>query len=190
MTTASRLAQLALLYWSFAKIALGVLGGGLAMLPVIEDVFVRRKKLLSPDELLEMTALSQSVPGIVAANCATYVGRKVAGYPGALVAVLGAVTPSFLVILLIAAVFPTLDVHNPVWLGVFSGVRSAITAMILLTAYRLAKKTIVSAFEAIIVAAALVLLLARINPALIILGAIPFGIAEYYRRRKMGALSK
>lgn len=186
----SRLNKLLLLYWTFAKIAACVLGGGLAMLPVIEDVFVNRKKLLNPDELLEMTALSQSVPGIVAANCATYVGRKVAGYPGALAAVLGAITPSFLIILLIAAVFPTLDVHNQIWLGVFSGVRSAITAMIAVTAVRLAKRTIVSPFEAIIIAAALILLIARINPALIILGAIPLGVAEYYRRRPTGVADK
>ena len=68
------LKKLWLLFFTFAKIAALVVGGGLAMLPVIEDTFVRKKKLLSQEELLDVVALTQTIPGIIAANAAVAVG--------------------------------------------------------------------------------------------------------------------
>ena len=96
--------KLWLLFFTFAKIAALVLGGGLAMLPVIEETFVNKKKLLTGDELLDVVALTQSVPGIIAANAAVSIGMKVAGFAGALAALFGAILPSFLIILIIAIV--------------------------------------------------------------------------------------
>jgi ABC-type Fe3+-siderophore transport system permease subunit len=78
--------KLWLLFFTFAKIAALVLGGGLAMLPVIEETFVNRKKLLTEEELLDVVALTQTVPGIIAANAAVAIGMKVAGFAGALAA--------------------------------------------------------------------------------------------------------
>ena len=84
------LKKLWLLFFTFAKIAALVVGGGLAMLPVIEDTFVRKKKLLSQEELLDVVALTQTIPGIIAANAAVAVGMKVAGFLGAIAALTGA----------------------------------------------------------------------------------------------------
>ena len=69
------------------------------MLPVIEEVFVKKKKLITEDELLDMVAMTQTMPGIVAVNSAIYIGMKVAGYVGAIAAAFGAILPSFLIIL-------------------------------------------------------------------------------------------
>ncbi|MCQ2378696.1 MAG: chromate transporter [Victivallaceae bacterium] len=165
-----------ILFWAFAKIAAVVLGGGLAMLPVIEEEFSVRKKYLSRDDLLEMVALSQTVPGIIAANCAVYVGMKVAGFFGALAALLGAVLPSFTVILLIAVFFPRLDPHNALLVGVFPGVRAAVAALIVSTAFRMTKKVCRGAFEIALGAAVLILVLNRVNPGLLIVSSIPFGL--------------
>ncbi len=185
----SKTGRLLLLYFTFARIAAFVLGGGLAMLPVIEEVFVTKRKILSRDELLEMTALSQTVPGIVAANCACYVGMKIAGYAGAVAAVAGAVTPSFFIILTIAMYFPGLNPTHPVWLGVFAGVRAAMTALIIATAVRMTKKTASAAFETVFCMIFLILLLAKVNPAWVILSSMPLGIAVYILRQKRSRLS-
>ena len=111
----------------FTPIAALVVGGGLAMLPVIEETFVNRKKILSSDELLDMISLTQTVPGIIAVNSAVYVGWKVAGFFGALCAVTGVILPSFLVILCIAMLFPHLSPDNIYVKGAFAGVRSCWT---------------------------------------------------------------
>ena len=100
------LKKLWLLFFTFAKIAAFVLGGGLAMLPVIEETFVNKKKLLTGEELLDVVALTQTVPGIIAANAAVSIGMKIAGFAGAVAALLGAIFPSFVIILSIAWLFP------------------------------------------------------------------------------------
>ena len=82
------LKKLWLLFFTFARISALVLGGGLAMLPVIEETFVNKKKLLSQEELLDVVALTQTVPGIIAANAAVSIGMKIAGFAGALAALL------------------------------------------------------------------------------------------------------
>jgi len=91
-------ARLWLLFFTFARIAALVVGGGLAMLPVIEEAFSVKKKLLTKDEILDMVTLTQTVPGIIAANSAVYIGMKIAGFMGALCALAGAIFPSFTVI--------------------------------------------------------------------------------------------
>ena len=101
--------RLWLLFWTFSKIAALVVGGGLAMLPVIEETFVDRKKIMTSEELLDMIAITQTVPGIIAVNSAVYVGWKVAGLAGAICAAVGVVTPSFIIILVIAVLFPDLS---------------------------------------------------------------------------------
>ena len=158
--------RLWLLFWTFAKIAALVVGGGLAMLPVIEETFVNRKKILTGDELLDMIALTQTVPGIIAVNSAVYVGWKVAGLAGALCAVTGVILPSFLVILLIAVLFPHLSPDNVYVKGAFAGVRAAITGMIAVTAVRTVKKGVKKSLGAIF----------KVNPAVVICSAMPAGL--------------
>lgn len=185
--------HLLLLYGTFFKIAALVVGGGLAMLPVIERVFVDRKRILTREELLDMVALTQTVPGIVAVNAAVYVGTKVAGFAGAAAAALGAVTPSFLVILVIAICFPHLDPQTPWLLGAFAGVRACVTGLILFSAIRLARRTVKGWFEAVAGSIFLIAALAGVHPAALILTAIPLGALRFAvtaRRMKRAAQRK
>ena len=167
--------RLWLLYCSFFRITSLVVGGGLAMLPVIEEIFVVKRKLLTREEVLDMTALTQTVPGIIAVNSAVYIGMKVAGVPGALAAVAGAFTPPFTVILIIASFFPRLDPHNRYLLGAFAGIRACVTGMILVTGARMFRRTVKTRLECAVVLVFFVLAILKVSPALLILAAIPFG---------------
>ena len=173
--TMSTTKRLLLLYCSFFRITALVVGGGLAMLPVIEEIFVVKRKLLTREELLDMTALTQTVPGIIAVNSAVYIGMKVAGVPGALAAVAGAFTPPFTVILIIASLFPRLDPHNRYLLGAFAGIRACVTGMILVTGTRMFRRTVKTRLECAVVLIFFVLAILKVSPALLILAAIPFG---------------
>ena len=170
-------ARLWLLFFTFAKIAALVVGGGLAMLPVIEETFVRRNRILTEEELLDMISLTQTVPGIIAVNSAVYTGLKVAGIAGAFCAVLGVITPSFLVILCIAILFPNLNPENIYVRGAFAGVRAAITGMIAVTAINMVKKGVKSTIDALFVFSAFcACTVFKVNPALVICAAMPAGL--------------
>ena len=93
---------LADLFLTFARIGLFTFGGGYAMIALIEDSCVTRKKWITHDEMMNMTVIAESTPGPIAINCATFVGYKQAGFPGALIATLGIVLPSFVIIFLIS----------------------------------------------------------------------------------------
>ena len=174
----SKARRLLLLYCSFFRITALVVGGGLAMLPVIEEIFVVKHKLLTRDELLDMTALTQTVPGIIAINSAVYIGMKIGGIPGALAAAFGAVTPPFTVILIIASMFPHLDPKNKYLLGAFAGIRAAVTGMILVTGCRMVRRTVKAPVECAAVFIFFVLAVLKVvSPALLILAAVPFGLA-------------
>ena len=171
----SRTRRLLLLYCSFFRITALVVGGGLAMLPVIEEIFVVKHKLLTREELLDMTALTQTVPGIIAINSAVYIGMKIGGVPGALAAAAGAVTPPFTVILIIASLFPHLDPKNRYLLGVFAGIRACVTGMILVTGCRMFRRTVKTKLEYAVVFIFFLLAIMKVSPAMLILAAIPFG---------------
>ena len=173
--TLSKGRRLLLLYCSFFRITALVVGGGLAMLPVIEEIFVNKYKLLTREELLDMTALTQTVPGIIAINSAVYIGMKIGGVPGAIAAAAGAVTPPFTVILIIASFFPHLNPKNRYLLGVFAGIRAAVTGMILVTGCRMFRRTVKTKLEYAVVFLFFVLAIMKVSPALLILAAVPFG---------------
>lgn len=169
--------KLWVLFYTFAKIAALVVGGGYAILPVVEETFSKKHKWLTSEELLDMMGLVQTVPGIIACNSAIYVGRRVAGFGGILAAAFGVCLPSVLIILAIAMFFPDLDPKNPWLLGAFRGVRACVTALVTMTAFRMAKKVLKSWFEYVIALIALVLvLLLKVEPVYVILGAMPIGV--------------
>ena len=181
--------KLWILFFTFARIAALVVGGGYAILPVVEETFAKKYPWLTSEELLDMMGLVQTVPGIIACNSAIYVGRKVAGFGGILAAAIGVCFPSVLIILVIAAFFPDLDPKNPWLLGAFRGVRACVTALVTMTAFRMAKKVLKSWFEYTIAAIALVLvLLVKVEPLYVILGAMPLGVIyAWFRMRELPA---
>ena len=97
--------SLGTLFFTFFKIGLFTFGGGYAMIALLEEEFIQRRKWLDKDEFLDMTAIAESTPGPVAINSATYLGYKLAGVPGAAVATVAVCLPSFLIIYAISLFF-------------------------------------------------------------------------------------
>ena len=128
------------LFFTFFKIGAFTFGGGYAMLPIIQKEIVENKGLISEEEFMDAIALAQASPGPVAVNTSVYVGYRIRGFKGALSATLGAVLPSFLIILLIAAYFIQFR-DNQIVERVFLGIRPAIVALILAAVYKMWIKT-------------------------------------------------
>lgn len=132
--------NLLFIFFNFFKIALFVVGGGFAMIPVIEDTFVKQKKILSEEDMLDMIAITQTLPGMTAVNAAIFVGHKIAGFKGAFAAVLGVILPSIIIITTLAMLLQASDIKNPHWLKAFSCVRACVTAIFCMMACRIAKR--------------------------------------------------
>lgn len=116
------------LFFEFFKVGLFSVGGGMATIPFLQDLGARTG-WFSPADLADMIAVSESTPGPIGVNMSTYVGFTCAGVPGAIIGVLGLVTPSVIVILIIAGFLKKFR-DNQVVEGVFSGLRPASTALI------------------------------------------------------------
>ena len=127
------------LFFSFFKIGLFTFGGGYAMISLIEDTCVEKKKWLTHEEMMHMTAIAESTPGPVAVNCATFVGLKHRGIPGSIAATLGVTAPSFLIIYLISTVLDHF-LEYPLMAGAFRGIQVGVGLIIFRVGLKMAKK--------------------------------------------------
>ena len=122
----------------FAKIGAFTIGGGYAMIPIIRDELVKRG-WLTDEELPDIIALAQSAPGVLAVNMSIFAGYRMRGTKGSIVATLGSVLPSFMIILLIAMVFAGYK-DNPVVERIFKGIRPVVVSLILVPMINMARK--------------------------------------------------
>ena len=160
------------LFYTFLKIGAFTLGGGYAMLSMVEKAVVDKKKWIPSDEFWDMIAIIQSLPGVFAVNTALYVGHKIHGVRGAMAAMLGAILPSIVIILLLATIFKEYR-ELPVVERVFKGIRPCVVALILAPSLRMIKSAKVTWKTAIIpIAAAALIYGCKVSPALVILAAI------------------
>lgn len=160
------------LFFTFMKIGAFTLGGGYAMLSMVEKAVVDQKKWIASDEFWDMIAIIQSLPGVFAVNTALYVGQKVAGRKGAFASMLGAILPSIIIILLLATVFREFR-DNPVVERIFKGIRPCVVALILAPSLRMIKSAKVTWKTAIIpILAVFLIWWCKISPAYVILTAI------------------
>ncbi len=127
------------LFLTFARIGLFTFGGGYAMIAMIEDACVEKKKWITHDEMMDITVIAESTPGPIAINCATYVGYKKEGVIGALVATLGIVLPSFLIIYLVA-IFLDNFLEISIIANAFRGIKLAVGILIFDAALKMIKK--------------------------------------------------
>ena len=131
------------IYWesfkTFFKIGIFTLGGGYAMIPLIEEEVVNNKKWVSRDEMLDLIAIAQSCPGVFAINIATFIGYKLRKTRGAICTTLGTAMPSFLIILAIAMFFSQFK-DNKVVAAIFRGIRPAVVALIAVPTFNLGKR--------------------------------------------------
>lgn len=148
------------IYWqmfaSFFKIGAFTFGGGWAMISIIEREIVDKFHWIEKDDFLDLLAIAQSLPGILAVNIATVIGDRLRGLKGSLVASIGTILPSFMIILLIA-IFLTPDMikENHVISSIFMGIRPAVVALIIapvITTARAAKLTIKTIWIPLLVA--------------------------------------
>lgn len=127
------------LFLTFAKIGLFTFGGGYAMISMIENHCVERKQWITHDEMMNVTVIAESTPGPIAINCATFAGYKKAGVIGALVATLGIVVPSFVIIFVIS-MFLDNFMEITFIANVFKGIKIAVGILILDAAITMIKK--------------------------------------------------
>ena len=127
------------LFLTFAKVGLFTFGGGYAMISLIEDTCVRKKQWITHEDMMNVTVIAESTPGPIAINCATFVGYKQKGLPGAVMATLGMIPPSFLVILLISTFLE--HFLEIAWIAnAFKGIRIAVGILILDAALKMIRK--------------------------------------------------
>ncbi len=161
------------IYWqsftTFFKIGMFTLGGGYAMIPIIEAEVVDRHKWVSKEEFLDLIAIAQSCPGVFAINISVFIGYKLRKVRGAMATALGTALPSFVIILLIAMFFHRFQ-DNPVIAAIFRGIRPAVVALIAVPTFNLAKSANITLATCWIpIAGALAIWLMGVSPILIIL---------------------
>ena len=173
------------MFLTFFKIGAFTFGGGYAMIPIIQDEIVTKRNWMDDKEFINSLALAQGSPGPVAVNVGIYVGYRIKGLPGAMVATLGTVLPSFFIILIIAINFYQYR-DNPTIEKVFLGIRPAIVALILSAVYKLMKSVKLGYLGAFVaVATVLIIVFLGINPIyLIIAGALGAVIFKKYIEKK------
>lgn len=137
------------LFLTFMKIGLFTFGGGYAMLSIIEDNCVEKKKWISHDDMMTVTVIAESTPGPIAINCATFVGYQQAGLVGAIAATLGIILPSFLIIFAISSVLDNF-LEITVVANAFKGIKIAVGILILDAAIVMIKKMNKSIISAVI----------------------------------------
>ena len=169
---------------TFLKIGSFTLGGGYAMLALVEQAIVRQKKWIDEDEFWKMITIVQSLPGVFAVNTALYVGYRIAGKAGAAVSFLGAVLPSLVIIGAISTFFQEFR-ENETVMKIFAGIRPCVVALILAPSVKMFIKSKLSwkfLPIPILVAAAVVFL--KMSPVYIIMAAIICTIGWEYLKIK------
>lgn len=165
------------LYLTFARISASCFGGGYAMLPFFQRELVEKKGWLNEEELLDLHAIAQCTPGVIAVNTSTFCGYRTSGISGALAATAGMLTPPILIVLLISMFFWRWA--DTVWVQhALTGIRAGVCALIVNTVWKLSRKAILDIPTALLFLA--VFLLAAVvglSPALLVIGAGIFGLA-------------
>ncbi len=184
-----KLRKYSALFITFLKASTFTFAGGLAVVPAIEKDAVEKYRLLSKDEFMEYATLSQTMPGVIALNCATLVGRHAAGFPGMLAAGFGAILPAFTFMVLATILANRIPQQGPL-LGAMRAIRAASAALMLSAAFSLGKYNLKSAFAVILMIAAFLLVVAGNMgaPLVVVLsgaaGCIYQRIRRYREKRK------
>ena len=173
------------LFWTYLKIGTFTIGGGYVMLSLIEREIVDKKGWIGHEEFMDMIALAQAAPGLIAVNSAIFIGWRIGGWRGVIATVLGAVLPSFFIILAIAMLFQDYKDY-PAVEAVFKGVRPAVVALIAAPLCKMAKSAKITWATALIpIVGALLIWLGGLSPVWIILvTALVTLLYTYLKERK------
>ena len=164
------------LFWTFARVGVMTFGGGYAMLPILQREVVEKKGWATEEELADYFAIGQCTPGIIAVNTATFIGQKTAGIAGGILATLGVVFPSLIIITLLASVISTFA-ELEIVKHAFAGIRICVCVLILNAVIKLGKKAIVDAPTLLIAAlVAVFAVFTDLSPVVFVLLAAAAGI--------------
>ena len=191
-TPAQEVKSLGTLFFTFFKIGLFTVGGGYAMIALLEEEFIQRRKWLDKDEFLDMTAIAESTPGPVAINSATYLGYKLAKVPGAATATVAVCLPSFLIIYAISLFFEQFT-QLTVIANAFKGIQVCVIYLIFSAGVRMLKALDKSPFATGVLAAVMLVMVGlslagvSVSSILLILLSGAAGVAAWLiGRRKEG----
>ena len=179
------------LFFTFAKIGLFTFGGGYAMISLIEDICVDKKKWITHGEMMDVTVIAESTPGPIAINCATYVGYRKGRLPGAVIATLGMVLPSFVIIFIISKYLDRfLEIT---WVAnAFKGIKAAVGILIADAAVKMLKKMKKKPLQIIMVSCAFIVVILinifdlNISSVIVMLAAAFVGIIVFAVRELAG----
>ncbi len=174
------------IFFSFAKIGAFTIGGGYAMIPIIQKVVVDKKKWIDEHEFMDILAIAQSAPGLLAVNISIFLGYKLKGTKGSIVATLGSITPSFLIILLIAIFFAGYQ-DNETVIKIFKGIRPVVVALIAVPVINMAKKSNLNIYTAILaITTSLAIIFLRVSPVyILLLTGVIFTIIQFTNKRRI-----
>ena len=179
------------LFSVFFKIGLFTFGGGYAMISIIEDACVERRGWITKEEMDELVVVAESTPGPIAINCATFVGARQGGFPGAAIATLGMVLPSFLVIFAISRFLDRfLEIRAVA--SAFKGVKLAVGVLVLDAGLRMLRRMPKKPLPVIILAVTLALMLLvnftalRLSSVVLLLAAAALSLAVFAAKKRGG----
>lgn len=165
------------LFIVFFKLGAFTIGGGIAMLPLLQNTLINEKKWFTKEEFMDIVAVCQSLPGVVAINMATYVGYKKKGLAGSIVSTFGVTIPSFTMILIIAKFITSMG-DNGVLMGAMAGLRAAALGMVVVAMIQLMPAAIKNKWAMLAAIGAFVLIaILKVNTAYVILLFAVLGIA-------------
>lgn len=176
--------QLLKIYWVFAQMGVCCFGGGYAMLSLLQKVIVEQYGWATEEELTDYYAIGQCTPGVIAVNTSTFIGHKLAGAAGSLAATLGFITPSVLIITVIAAFLESFAA-NPIVAHALAGIRVCVCVLILDSVLKLGKKSVKDTLSWIIfLVTALLAFFTEIPTVALVVGAGAVGCIVHFSGRK------
>lgn len=172
------------LFWTFFKISPITFGGGFAMMPLIEKEVVEKRKWLKSEDITDVFALSQSIPGAVAINSATFIGQRIGGVKGAIAAMIGVSLPTFFIVLVLGVLYVFIQ-DNPKIEAAFISIRASIVAIISYAAIKIAKTAIIDKSTFVIMIVGIPSLF-FIHPVIAIVAGALMGMMTIFIKMKLG----
>ena len=168
------------IFTTFSKIGAFTIGGGYAMIPVIQKEIVDKRGWVNNEEFMDMLAISQSAPGILAINISIFIGQRLRGIKGSIIAAIGTALPSFVMILLIAMFFSNFR-DNEIVNRVFMGIRPVVVALIAVPLISLSRSTKLNRYTSFIpLISVLLIVMLGISPVYLIIAGAVLGLFYFY----------
>lgn len=174
------------LFWAFFRIGAVTFGGGLAMLPILDRDLIQRRKWMTSEQLVDYFAIGQATPGIVAVNVATFVGFNRKGIPGSIVTTAGVVTPSVIIITLLAMFLN--NFADILWVQrALRGVNVVVAVLLITSLVGIGKKTVIDWITFLVALAAfLAIAVFNVSGILVVVASALLGLAVKYRHPGSG----